>query len=296
MGRNRQDRAARNRPAWLARLRRQPGFRTAAIAFVLTVVLGVGGTAAYAFWGARSTASFTVTADVPAPAPTPEEPALPPGPVLIANPFSLPALPTTITALTCRDLGNGVVRINWASDGGSVRVTVVEPNGQRREKPLAGGTGSVDHSFPVGTSTIKAVPRAASGEAGDPSYVTVTRVSGRAITCSGRSAVSDRDAVPAVTNLQCRRLDRGDGYYTDWQFTWDRPAGSQEYRVTVRSDLRGDSTVTSGNSVTIRAPRISVRDFAYLVRVQALSGTDAGVAATSGFGMNNWAFEWRCGR
>lgn len=38
------------RPGWVSRLRAQPGFRTAVIAFILTVVLGVGGTAAYAWW------------------------------------------------------------------------------------------------------------------------------------------------------------------------------------------------------------------------------------------------------
>ncbi|MCC9179002.1 hypothetical protein [Arthrobacter sp. zg-Y750] len=43
------------------RLRRLPGFRTAAVAFLLTVVLGLGGTAAYAYWSASTAATITVT-------------------------------------------------------------------------------------------------------------------------------------------------------------------------------------------------------------------------------------------
>lgn len=44
---------------WFARLRGQPGFRTAAIAFVLTVVLGIGGSAAYAYWSLRTQVNMT---------------------------------------------------------------------------------------------------------------------------------------------------------------------------------------------------------------------------------------------
>ena len=46
---------------WFGRLRRQPGFRTAAVAFLLTVVLGLGGTAAYAYWSASTAANISVT-------------------------------------------------------------------------------------------------------------------------------------------------------------------------------------------------------------------------------------------
>lgn len=48
----------------LARLRGLPGFRTAAVAFVLTAVLGLGGTAAYAYWSASTAATITVTPTV----------------------------------------------------------------------------------------------------------------------------------------------------------------------------------------------------------------------------------------
>ncbi|MCC3272983.1 hypothetical protein MUK71_05250 [Arthrobacter zhangbolii] len=58
------------RPGVFGRLRRQPGFRTAVIAFIVTVVLGLGGTAAYAYWSASTAATITVTpkAKLPVPA------------------------------------------------------------------------------------------------------------------------------------------------------------------------------------------------------------------------------------
>ncbi|WAP51138.1 hypothetical protein OL239_14810 [Arthrobacter sp. ATA002] len=54
--------------SWFGRLRAQPGFRAAAVAFVLTVVLGIGSTVAYAYWGQRNTVAqsvSTVRADLP---------------------------------------------------------------------------------------------------------------------------------------------------------------------------------------------------------------------------------------
>ncbi|MCC9146152.1 MULTISPECIES: hypothetical protein [unclassified Arthrobacter] len=54
-----------------ARLRPQPGLRTAAAAFIVTVLLGLGGTAAYAYWSQSTTATITVlpTAKVRTPGP-----------------------------------------------------------------------------------------------------------------------------------------------------------------------------------------------------------------------------------
>lgn len=46
---------------WFGRLRAQPGFRTASIAFLLTVVLGIGSTAAYAYWSQSKSLSITGT-------------------------------------------------------------------------------------------------------------------------------------------------------------------------------------------------------------------------------------------
>lgn len=43
------------RRGWFGRLRAQPGFRAASVAFLLTVVLGVGSTVAYAYWSHTTT-------------------------------------------------------------------------------------------------------------------------------------------------------------------------------------------------------------------------------------------------
>ncbi|MER1995464.1 MAG: hypothetical protein ABTA24_03065 [Arthrobacter sp.] len=61
---------ARAERGWFDRLRSQPGFRTAFVAFCLTVVLGVGAPAAYALW------SSTVTANVNVPTAKPPLPGL----------------------------------------------------------------------------------------------------------------------------------------------------------------------------------------------------------------------------
>ncbi|MCC9198033.1 hypothetical protein QNO08_04810 [Arthrobacter sp. zg-Y820] len=55
---------------WFARLRVQPGFRTAAIAFILTVVLGLGGTAAYAWWSQSRAVSIVGTTGYALPVPS----------------------------------------------------------------------------------------------------------------------------------------------------------------------------------------------------------------------------------
>ena len=54
-----------------SRLRAVPGFRTAAVAFFLTVVLGIGGTAAYAYWQVSTTATISVTPTAAVPKPSP---------------------------------------------------------------------------------------------------------------------------------------------------------------------------------------------------------------------------------
>ncbi|MBP3043978.1 hypothetical protein KKR91_05070 [Arthrobacter jiangjiafuii] len=55
---------------WFGRLRAQPGFRTASVAFVLTVVLGIGSTAAYAYWSQSQTVNIVGTTGYKLPVPT----------------------------------------------------------------------------------------------------------------------------------------------------------------------------------------------------------------------------------
>lgn len=53
------------------RVRALPGFRTATVAFILTVVLGFGGTAAYAYWSVSTTTTISVTPTAAVPKPPP---------------------------------------------------------------------------------------------------------------------------------------------------------------------------------------------------------------------------------
>ncbi|MCC9205452.1 hypothetical protein [Arthrobacter sp. zg-Y769] len=66
----RSDAVPGTRPGPVTRLRAQPGFRAAAVVFVLTVVLGAGGPAAYAFWS-QSTAVTITGSTVPPLTPVP---------------------------------------------------------------------------------------------------------------------------------------------------------------------------------------------------------------------------------
>lgn len=53
--------AGQMKAQWLTRLRAQPGFKAAAVAFCLTLVLGLGGGAAYAYWQASARADITAS-------------------------------------------------------------------------------------------------------------------------------------------------------------------------------------------------------------------------------------------
>lgn len=81
------ERDSGRRPGRIERFRALPGFRTAAVAFVLTVVLGVGSTLAYAYWSQSS-------------------------PVQITGSTARPPLPVVAGDLQCNQpYGVGVVRI-----------------------------------------------------------------------------------------------------------------------------------------------------------------------------------------
>ncbi|WP_104055261.1 MULTISPECIES: hypothetical protein [unclassified Arthrobacter] len=58
------------RAGWFVRFRALPGFRAAAVAFVLTVVLGVGSTVAYAYWSQSKPGSIAGVLGYALPPPT----------------------------------------------------------------------------------------------------------------------------------------------------------------------------------------------------------------------------------
>lgn len=71
MNRKQRGAATEGELGWFGRLRSQPGFRAAFVAFCLTLILGVGAPAAYALWSSTLTANVNVaTARPPLPAVT----------------------------------------------------------------------------------------------------------------------------------------------------------------------------------------------------------------------------------
>lgn len=120
MNPNEQPDPAQPKPGVLQRFRRLPGSRTAAAAFVLTVALGIGGPAAYAWWSQQGSAAITVTAGAPTPpaptppaptpTPTPTPPAptptptVPPGPPVIGPNPVLAGWPGKAAGATCTPL------------------------------------------------------------------------------------------------------------------------------------------------------------------------------------------------
>ena len=99
--------------SWFRRLRAQPGFRTATLVFALTVVLGIGSTAAYAYWSQTAQ-------------------------VQIAGTTVRPPLPLISGDVQCNQpFGVGVVRITHAKAialpaDASVVASVVGPGRQTR--------------------------------------------------------------------------------------------------------------------------------------------------------------------
>ncbi|MCQ1954407.1 hypothetical protein [Arthrobacter sp. zg-Y238] len=95
---------------WFARLRAQPGFRAAAVAFVLTVILGVGGPAAYAYW-TQSTAVTVTGTTAPPVTPVPKGVKCQPSPVRITWPAAAGADPEVryIVSLNAEAVGLSAV-------------------------------------------------------------------------------------------------------------------------------------------------------------------------------------------
>ena len=125
-------RSTRNGAGVLAKFRELPGARLAVAAFLVTVVLGLGGPPAYAWWSQRGDAEITATAGaakpvVPSPVPTPTAP---------------PALVKPGNLQCERDPkqkpnnGSMETKVSWAANGAPASssyimdFTVLTPNGK----------------------------------------------------------------------------------------------------------------------------------------------------------------------
>jgi len=172
------DDARQHRRGHLKRLAGLPGSRTAAAAFVLTVALGLGGPAAYAWWSQQGTATITVTAGKPtappvtppAPSPTPPVPTTPPttpapspsptAPVPTTPPVTAPASPVVPTALTCArnssvggSNGGRDTTVSWSAAGAPegtatiIDIILVSKNGKSV-------SGTMSYAVPGSSGTV----------------------------------------------------------------------------------------------------------------------------------------------
>ncbi|GAA3289555.1 hypothetical protein ACFFON_16050 [Arthrobacter citreus] len=302
---------AGTKPGWYGRLRTQPGFRTAVVAFVLTVVLGIGGTAAYAYWSQSTSTAITGTT-------RPEQPPVPPPSTLPANTAGLtakPALaarPGTPSGPACaallsdeemRSQDFADVRFSWAgaASATSYVITVKGTNGFSYDQTQTVKTKTADFRFgrlksdqygkPVGTSspfytkyTVRVMPMAGTVP-GDPLYFTYEYEHYNSSNCYW-SEPTGNAPVGSAAPLVCAApvTVRGAGGYSDLPVSWARSSGATSYSVTMVNADRsygGELSVT-GTQAAFRVMRpLPENDAApyfarYTVRVQPMIGAAAG--------------------
>lgn len=294
------------------RLRAQPGFRTAVVAFVLTVVLGIGSTAAYAYWSQSTSTAITGTT-------RPEQPPVPPPSTLPANTAGLtakPALtarPGTPSGPSCaalvsdekmRSQNFADIRFAWAgaAKATSYVITVKGTNGAfSYDQTQTVKTKTADFRFgrlqsdqygkPVGTSspfytkyTVRVMPMAGSVP-GDPLYFTYEYEHYNSSNCYWSEAAGAAPVGSAAPLICAAPVTvGGTGGYSDLPVSWARSAGATGYSVTMVNADRsygGELSVT-GTTAAFRVMRPQPENdtapyFArYTVRVQPMVGAAAG--------------------
>lgn len=249
-------------------LRALPGFKTAAVAFVLTVLLSSGGVA-IAKWNQSATATIDITAGAaaptvtptptptpsttPAPSPTPSPTPTGPAPNIVAGP-GIVARPASLnsTLVDCNNNGSsGKFDIIWpASSGASGYVVSVNAsNGTRVVAPI---------NVP---GTLLAVTIADDGEyilriqpmnnsiAGDSVYRTLKFYKQGVKGCSSASP-ADRSplgtfafssAVAAAPNTNVLNL------------TWNKAASASRYLVSIKDPTTGYGAEFSSTAVPTAA-------------------------------------------
>lgn len=260
----------------LKRFRRLPGSRAAAAAFVLALVLGFGGPAAYAWWSQQGAASFSVTAGAPTatptptPTPTPTQPGPPavgPNPVLAGWPGK-PSGGVVCTPLKDfeslrqdREMG---ISFSWgapvrgtAPTGYVVRMTSNTPGfaydkvqnvtaanavftlPRSLSDPKSGN--AVDGSTPYYTTyTIRVMPMNGT-VAGDPLYWTYKYEHWKLNNCYDERGQGSGLGTVGNTVLTCSKAMPNprwvDGYYT-LTLGWQTAPAAASYRVTIVSNGR----------------------------------------------------------
>ncbi|ALE91538.1 hypothetical protein AOC05_02920 [Arthrobacter alpinus] len=295
-------------------LRDIPGFTFAAVAFVLVVVLGVGGTA-IANWNQSTTATIAITAGA-APTPTPKPtvppttppttpPTAPPTPPAgPSNVVASPVFATRPTAIqfpywglcTPDDSDQQNARFTFTWTGGKPNttgyvVTLMSVSGtsynQTQIVDVSQATFSMKRGFAGTGNFILRVQPMNGGTAGDPSYKTVTlNYFYSSTTCW---VTYDQEPLPATLTVSTvppapRPTDNA------INLSWTAPAGgATSYVVSIKSDNSTYGTefpsATLGTTLTF-PPRVLNANgkpaaYAafygnYTLRIQPMNGTTPG--------------------
>lgn len=285
-----------------------PGVRTAAVAFVLTVLIGGGGLA-IANWGQSATTTIDITAGA-APTPTPEPtqpptvpptapPTVPPGSgTIVANP-AIMALPAKVDAGTIRCTRNGSsgnITIDWPgtqtagiSYGVSLKFlasSTVAPQTQTVTQRSV-SFSLENKSTAYGKYLLRIQPtNTATAVAGDPTYVTV-RYSKDDFGCEygasdgqpplGAFAVSSEPMAPRP-NDNLLKLSWTPTTATSYVVTIALPAGAPKYGAEFTTTTLGATVVFPPRVWNQAGTTVSNAAFfgQYSLRILPINGGQAG--------------------
>jgi hypothetical protein len=286
-----------NRPAqgWVQRLRAQPGFKAAAVAFLTTVILGSGTIAAVANWQQSSTATIAITAGALPTLPPPG-----PGTVVIA-----PALAVRPEAL----VGNYSCTLNKhqsVTDFTFSWPAAANTTSYALNLSLAGAGNPVLASQTVATTTAVFSFRQADLVNGASYEVRIQPFNGssaggavyKTITYSPSSTGQCDQVTPAATSplgtLNVSALPAVRGATTSTMaVTWTGSTGATSYVVTVKSTTSsyGAEFTTSSLAATLTFPQAATNAAGQLInpadatapyysdysfRIQPMNGSTAG--------------------
>ena len=307
------------RRSGLARLRAQPGFRTAVIAFVLTVVLGIGGTAAYAYWSqsAAVTIKATTRSDLPA-----NTTLIGAQPVLAARP-GLPSFGQCKPKLTGQYAD---MTFDWSDvdRANSYLITVKSTNPGYAFADITTKSDTKTVSAATASFRFPRTPsRPAKGEdpayyteyvirvlpmngtvAGDPLYFSFlysydTNACWSGADLSHFTGGSPFPPLGSAGEVQCAPLaGTGSGGYSDLGVSWARADKATSYSVRIVNPAGyGAETSVSTTSTTFRVPRVSPESETepyfgqYIVRVQPMNGAVAGDPVYKTLQLGKWSQE-----
>ena len=287
------------------RFRAMPGSSAALVAFVLTITLGVGGTAAYAWWSQQGNARITATAGAPkpvptTPAPTPTTPA--PTPTTPAPGGVNPILPNIKTAWAGKTADPTCTRVVNKSTPESVSIEFSWPNistatsyvvsvkskttGYTYTQPIQEvGSPRATFVFPENKAAanaafytdylVRIMPMKGS-VGGDPTYRTFQHRSNETNNCYYGDMVN---SPIGITPLTCTIAGLNNSPTADLKLQWAAAAGASSYRVSVRPGNApsgyGADLVTAGTSTEFRFDT-KAHAGKYVVRVQPMNGNVAG--------------------